>query len=311
MQTVMAFSKLSQTDAFEIYRTVYSSKIEWDDIFEEDIIRWLELFEKGNNCSLFLTVPALLAMTAAIMGPNTRIKGQSNGFSTSTNLYLLAVCDPGGGKSTTFDNVVEPVMNNILEKNRIFFSTESYTTAGLQRHQISSGGVGLITTDEGHRFLESVNAKQLKGESERSYLCKMWSGKGDYVDLSSGSRGFKGTSMSMCLFIQPYPLMSEMSCFSGMDGFLDRFLFMVSRPILFPTKVVKDNYAKLVESGLEDFVDVYYKMYNDHQDGKEYYLSEEAQKEYDDMVDAYADLLDDKYKEVSGNYSSMSGLLEL
>lgn len=52
-----------------------------------------------------MAVPALLAMTAAIMGPNTRIKGQSNGFSTSTNLYLLAVCDPGGVKSTIFDNV--------------------------------------------------------------------------------------------------------------------------------------------------------------------------------------------------------------
>lgn len=107
-------------------------------------------------------------MTSALLAPNTRIKGQSNGFTNSTNLYMLAVCDPGAGKSITYENVIEPVMNNILEKK---VSIESYTTAGLQRHQIASEDVGLITTDEGHRFLASVNAKQLKGESERSYFC--------------------------------------------------------------------------------------------------------------------------------------------
>lgn len=298
----MANSKISQADGFETYRNAYSHKMEWKDIFEEDILNWLDLFEKGKNCSLFLTVPALLAMTGALLGPKTRIKGQSNGFTTSTNLYLLAVCDPGGGKSITYENVIEPVMSNLFDRTGKKISTESYTSAGLQRHQIASGGVGLITSDEGHRFLASVNAKQLKGESERAYLCKLWSGKGDFVDLSSGSRGFKETSISLCLFIQPFPLMSEMASFNGMDGFLDRFLLMISRPVLFPTNIVKENYLKLAESGMEDFVEVFYKMFTDHQDGKEYRLSTEAQKEYDDLVDSYADQLNDKYREVSGKY---------
>ncbi|CAC5417244.1 unnamed protein product [Mytilus coruscus] len=194
----MTFSKLSHTDAFEIYRTVYSSKIDWEDIFEDDIIRW---FEKGKNCSLFLTVPALLAMTGAFLGPNTKIKGQSNGFTTCKDLYLLAVCDPGGGKSTTFGNVVEPVMNNILEKNRQKLV-----------HRIIQNS----------RITKASNC--LRGSSEGTFL---------------------------------------------------------------------------VESGMQDFVDVYYKMFMDHQDGKEYSLTDEAQKEYDELVDSYADLLDDKYKAVS------------
>lgn len=296
----MSNSKLSQADAFETYRNAFSHKINWQDIFEEDILNWLQLFEKGKNCSMFLTVPAILSMTGALVGPKTRIKGQCNGFTTSSNLYLLAVCDPGGGKSITYDNVIEPVMSNLYEKTGKKFLTESYTSAGLQRHQISSEGVGLITSDEGHRFLASVNAKQLKGESERAFLCKLWSGKGDFVDLSSGSRGFKETSLSLCLYIQPYPLLNEMASFNGMDGFLDRFLMIISRPILFPTNAVKMSYSMLAESGMEDFIEVFYKIFQDHKDGKEYRLTVDAQKEYDEMVDSYADQLNYKYREVSG-----------
>lgn len=82
-----------------------------------------------------------------------------------------------------------------------------------------------------------------------------------------------------------------MACFTRMDGFLDRFLFMVSRTLLFPTKVVKENFEKLSSnSGMKDFDEVYHKMYLDHQDGKECYLSEDEQKEFDEMVDSYADL---------------------
>ena len=164
----MAFSKVSESDVFSTNRAAYSIQLNWGEIFDEDIFEWLSIFEKGKNCSLNLTIPALLSMTAALCGPETRIRGSDNGFSTSTNVYLLAVCDPGGGKSVTYENVVEPVLNHIYEKCGVRIGTESYTSAGLQRHQIASKGVGLITSDEGHRFLASNNAKQAKGESERA-----------------------------------------------------------------------------------------------------------------------------------------------
>ena len=53
----------------------------------------------AENCSLNLTIPALLSMTASLCGPNTMIEGQENGFQTSLNAYLLAVCDSGGRKT--------------------------------------------------------------------------------------------------------------------------------------------------------------------------------------------------------------------
>ena len=59
----------------------------------------------------------------------------------------------------------------------------------------------MINSDDGHRFLNSVNVKQQKGEAERSLICKMWSGKGDFTQLATGARGgFQKTSMSICTF---------------------------------------------------------------------------------------------------------------
>lgn len=44
--TVMACSKLSQGDVFETYRT--NKQIYWSEIFEDDVLNWLKLFEKGK-----------------------------------------------------------------------------------------------------------------------------------------------------------------------------------------------------------------------------------------------------------------------
>ena len=72
--------------------------------------------------------------------------------------------------------------------------------------------------------------------------------------------------------------MSEMCKFCVMDGFLDRFLFVVSRPMLFRTQRVKENYAKLVETGMKNFMNMFYEMYLEHLDRKEYlHVSDQTQ----------------------------------
>ena len=124
----------------------------------------------------------------------------------------------------------------------------------------------------------------------------MWSGKGDFTQLATGARGFQKTSMSICLYIQPQPLMTEMTNMFGADGFLDRFLFIASRPVMFPSSVVRENFAKLQQYSMQDFSDVFVLMHKDHLDGKIYTLSESAQKIFDEISDSYAAYLDDKYK---------------
>ena len=87
-------------------------------------------------------------------------------------------------------------------KHGLHIQLEHNTCAGIQKHQIENKGYGLITTDEGHRFLAGVSAKQAKGESEKAFLCKMWGGKGESTQLAGGTRGSDRTSMSTCIFIQ-------------------------------------------------------------------------------------------------------------
>ena len=74
--------------------------------------------------------------------------------------------------------------------------------------------VGLISSDEGHQFLSSVQAKQRK----RAFLFKLWAGSEIMSNLAVGS----GVS-KRCVVIQPQPLLSELISMQGAaDGFLDR-----------------------------------------------------------------------------------------
>ena len=45
-------------------------------------------------------------------------------------MYLLSVCDPGGGKSLTFEKVVTPVLDHIKTISGYSMALENYTTAG-------------------------------------------------------------------------------------------------------------------------------------------------------------------------------------
>jgi len=122
--------------------------------------------------------------------------------------------------------------------------------------------------------------KQMKGEAERASICRLWNGKGDRLELSGGSRSFKSNSMSMCLYIQLQPLLSEMCCMTGTDDFLDRFMFIASRPILHNTATISENYNKLKESPMMSFDILFEKMYIDHLESITYTLKDDTQEEY-------------------------------
>ena len=227
-----------------------------------------------------LVMPALLALTSAICGPKSKVECSGGSFATTLNHYLIAVCDSGGGKTLTYERVIEPVLENLYCKQGVEIHLENYTFSGMQKHQIASKGYGFgLSSDEGHRILSSKNMKQMKGEAERAAICRMWNGKGDSIELSGGSRSFKSTSMSMCLYIQPQPLFSEMCCMTGSDSFLDRFLFIASRPILYNTATISENYNKLKESPMMSFDILFEKMYIDHLEGITYTLTDDAQEE--------------------------------
>lgn len=302
----MTSRKFSEEDAFMTYQAAYSTNVDWNSFIDEEVFTFLDIYQKGLNVSMNLSIPALFSLTSSLCGPHSRIEGQGKSFSTSLNSYLIAICDPGGGKTVTFEKIIEPVTQKIFQETGRRIEIENYTHAGIQNHQIKNEGYGLITTDEGHRILASINAKQQRGESERSSLCKMWSGKGDHIELSTGSRGFQSTSMSICLFIQPQPLMEELAQMFGTDGFIDRFLFLASRPILYKTAEVRENFELLQQYNTQDFSEIFLDMYHEHVNGKVYKLSAEAQEEYDSLVDSFAHFLDEKYNTCYGEGTKYS-----
>ena len=294
----MSLSKsyhLSKNDIFKTYKQAYNATIPWEDILPPDFVRWLTIFEKATNCSKTLTMSCLIPLTSSMCGPDTKITLKDSTFSSSLNSFVLSVCDPGGGKSNTFSHVVEPVLDDYKVSTGHSLHIEGYTIAGLQTHQAASKGWGLITSDEGHRILASWRNKQQKGESENAFLCKLWMGKGDTSTLSTGNRGFQKTSMSVWLAIQPDPLLQELQYFLSSDGFLDRFLFMATRPYLTPPAVNREYAVHLKEEKMQDFVKVFSEIRELHKNGVTYTLSPEATRLYEEIGATYAEYINKKY----------------
>jgi hypothetical protein len=125
-----------------------------------------------------------------LCGPNTKVQTNDGSFASPINTYLIAVCDPGGGKTNTMNNVLEPVFDLFLEKKDMPLNIETYTVPGMQKFLHESDGYGMVVSDEGNRVLNHVTSKQAKGDNEVPFLCKLWSGKGDSSTLSTGQRGF-------------------------------------------------------------------------------------------------------------------------
>ena len=166
----MATSKIiASSDVTRLYKQAYKIEFNWSAIFPENTAKFLEIMSKASRCPISISAACLLPMTSALCGPECRIIGRGAHHSP-LNLYTMAVCDPGGGKTSTFENVVAPVVEVIFEQKHFHLSIETYTTAGIHRHQADSGGYGLITSDEGHRLLAAINAKQNRSEAERALL---------------------------------------------------------------------------------------------------------------------------------------------
>ena len=49
------------------------------------------------------------------------------------------------------------------------------------------------------------------------------------------------TSMSACIYIQPYPFMNELNTLMTEDGLLDGFLVCSARPVFHETKVIQEK----------------------------------------------------------------------
>ena len=299
----MAFSKphrISSFDCFKTYKQAFNIAIPWDCILPPDIDEWLTTYCKGTNSNKRMAFSSLLTMTSCLCGPKTKVTNENSSFSQSFNTNILNVSDPGGGKTTTYNNFMQPGIDLFKEKTGKHLNLETYTHAGLQNQQIANRGYGLISSDEGHRFFSQLKSKISKGDNEIPLLCKMWSGKGDSCTLNSGNRQFEATSMSINLAIQPEPLLNDLNSFLGNIGFIERFLFVVAKPAIVRPQELSDNFDRLQAMPLNDVTSYFDAVMVGHKGGKTYKLSHEAQTIMDNYLESYANYLDKKYSNEPG-----------
>ena len=106
----MSPKRFSDVGSFDTYKAAYSAQIEWKSILNQESYDQLELFEKGRNCAMNLVMPVLLALTSAMCGPTSKVECSGGSFATTLNHYLIAVYDPGGGKTLTYERVKELIL---------------------------------------------------------------------------------------------------------------------------------------------------------------------------------------------------------
>ena len=99
-------------DVHDVYRKAYKIAYNWGNILSDDAMDFFELFERATNCSVNLTMSALLPMVGTIWGPHTAIECQQGAFKSTQNTFLMSVC----GKSTTYDRVTAPVIQDFMSE---------------------------------------------------------------------------------------------------------------------------------------------------------------------------------------------------
>jgi hypothetical protein len=257
---------------------------------------------KATNCPITLAIGGLLPLTAAVLGPQTKLEIRKRHLEP-LNTFAISVCAPGGGKSVAYDAIINSSLDHIHQEHGVSLGLETYTTAGLQQHQILTGGCGIITSDEGHRILAQINSKQSRNEAERALLCKCWGGKGDTTTLLEKSRGFSQTSLSMALYIQPEPFLRELSIMEGGDGFLERFAIFTCRPHLHVADEMDAAVLKLEKYPADLFPQFFSQLFVLHS-GKDvrYKYTQQAQM-------CYCTLQDDHARAFNTLFSTNNGML--
>lgn len=274
----------------DVYHKAYSNKFRWNEILEHDLSEFFAMFAQCYNCPITIAMGSVLPLIACLCGPECSMEVRGSTYRVPLNTYSIIVSAPGGGKSVSFDKIVSPTARLIEEKHQVKIMIESYSSAGLQRHQTENAGRAILTSDEGHRLLAAINSKQMRQEAERALLNKLWGGVGDSTVLLGEDRGFKRTAFSMAILIQPSPLMSEMIHLGGEDGFMDRLLFLTDRPRLNKATTMRQASLKLQQDYGEDFFpQVLLDIFNVHVNQQTVYkFDSPAQEYYDSMCDEQA-----------------------
>lgn len=115
------------------YRTPYCFSVDYKMQLDQNVSNFMYEYWKGQNVSMHLSLSTLFSLTSSC-GPQSRIEGQEQSFSTSLNTYFIAICDPDCEKTETFKKVIEPVTQAIYQQTRKKIQIKKNKHDGIQTH---------------------------------------------------------------------------------------------------------------------------------------------------------------------------------
>ena len=190
-------------------------------------------------------------------------------------------------------------------KGGINILLENYTDDGLNRRQLSGGGYAIVSSEEGGKFLSSVNNKQRNKEGEYQNLCQLWGGEGETMSLKDEDRHVEKTSLSICMFIQPKSLMEEMIPMGGGNGTLDRLNILCVQPrkIKMDLRIKSQRILKTCYTD-DALLKLFELIFDVHQaNDRTYTLSTKAETFFNTICDEIVDDFNSQY-ETNGDFFS-------
>ena len=115
-----------------LYKKAYRLEFSWNEIISSNLEEYLNLTSVALNCPISLAVGALLPVTSAFCGPDTRV--QAVNYSMPLNTFSISVCAPGGGKSAAFKHLVCDATEKVFDDYGINALLETYSSAGHHHH---------------------------------------------------------------------------------------------------------------------------------------------------------------------------------
>ena len=165
--------KFKQTQISSLYKQAYGEKFLWPTLLAEPLRSYMSLMSVAKNMPVTVAMGSIIPLTACVCGPKTEIKIEEQ-YKMKLNTYSMIVAAPGGGKSTAYQLLLQSSFDVIKERTDKLINLESYSMAGLQRHQNENEGMLKIylhwVITENHTFKKIILNKY-----DKLYVCQ---GKG-------------------------------------------------------------------------------------------------------------------------------------
>ena len=100
----------------------------------------MSLMSVAKNLPVTVAMGSIIPLTACVCGPKTEIKVEQE-YEMKLNTYSMEVAAPGGGKNIAYQLLLQAPLDKIRESTGKIINLESYSMAGLQRHQNENEGM--------------------------------------------------------------------------------------------------------------------------------------------------------------------------